>query len=72
MEEEAGWDGDPDAKINTETGSDKRGELESWFLLQESQLFLARQNGPWNAAACVSWRKGPLRANRSHPICGTA
>lgn len=27
MEEEAGWDGDPDAKINTETGSDKG---ESW------------------------------------------
>lgn len=72
MEEEAGWDGDPDAKINTETGSDKRGKLGSWFLLQESQLFLARRNGPRNAAACVAWRMGPLRANRPHPFCGAA
>lgn len=63
MEEEAGWDGDPDAKINTETGSDKGGKLGSWFLLQESQLFLARQHELRNAAACVAWRMGPLRAN---------
>lgn len=58
--------------MNTETGSDERRKLGSWFLLQESQLFLATQNGLRNAAACVAWRMGPLRANRPHPICGAA
>lgn len=45
------------------------GRPGSWFLLQESQLFLARRLELRNAAACVAWRMGPLRANRPHPTC---
>lgn len=47
----------------------KGEKLGSWFLLQESQLFLARQHELRNAAACVAWRMGPLRVNRPHPTC---
>lgn len=42
--------------------ADSKGKAGSGFLLRESQLFLARQHGLRNAAACVAWRTGPLRA----------
>lgn len=46
----------------------KKGKAGSSFLVQESQLFLARHELR-NAAACVAWRMGPFQANRPHPTC---